>query len=84
MKRMKYPLDNRSVLTSNTGFSYTLTPQILTEKLKHLLPRIHRLLWPITVGMIVPESVTRTIISIELVVLSVPLKLFFVPVHLIW
>jgi hypothetical protein len=33
--------------------------------------------------MIVPESVTRTIISIELVVLSVLLKLFFELVHLL-
>ena len=83
MRRMKYLLDNCSVLTGNTCLSYRLTPQILPEKLKHLLPRIHRLLRPVAVGMIVPEPVTRTIIAIELVVLSVLLKLFFVLVHLL-
>jgi hypothetical protein len=34
--------------------------------------------------MIVPEPVTRTIISMELVVLTVLLKLFLVPVYVLW
>ena len=82
--RMKYLLDNCSVLTSNTYPSYRLTSQMLPKELKDLVPRIHRLLRPVAFGMIVPETVTRTIIAMELVVLSVPLKLFLVPVYLLW
>jgi hypothetical protein len=82
MGLLKYSRDNCFVLTGNTGFSYTLTPQILAEKLKHLLPGIHRLLRSIHVTMIIPESMTCAIISMEFVVLSVLLQLFFVLVHL--
>src|SRR3972149_6332757 len=60
-----------------------LTFQVLPEELKHFLPGIHRLLRPVAVRVIVPEPVTGAIVAVELIVLSVLLQFFFVPVYLL-
>ena len=69
-----------SYLSDDTG--PWLAPQMLPEKLEDLCPRIHGLLWPVPIRVVVPETVSRPVVAIEFVVFLVFLKLFFVPVHL--